>query len=174
MGGGRCLQLLPFYPAGETILSPSVKARLVTPCLSDLWVEEDPPPGGPCTHASPSGLLTPGQGHRCRPLCGNIRELGLGAPILLVWQMLLNDCRAPIQTWGGEGQALVWAWGGEGRVPARAWGGKGPALSGSWFHHTYGSGRGTAWGLQGGLGLGGTRVQMPCLMHYLKVDKDSP
>lgn len=22
--------------------------------------------------------------------------------------------------------------------------------------------------------LGGTRVQMPCLMHYLKVDKDSP
>lgn len=34
------------------------------------------------------------------------------APVLLVWQMLLNDCRAPIQAWGGEGQVLVWAWGG--------------------------------------------------------------
>lgn len=42
-GWGRCLQHLPFYPAGEMMLSPSVKAWVVTPCLSDLWVEEDPP-----------------------------------------------------------------------------------------------------------------------------------
>lgn len=81
VAGGRCLQPVPSQPVGHTEFTFCEGTRCVTPaCLfSGLGggSPEDPEP-----RAGPGGLLTPGQGCKCRALCRNTRELGVGRPVL--------------------------------------------------------------------------------------------